>query len=103
MERIKIIRGNTIKVKIVWSYPSEPTLSLDDINFSVEFMAQGRIRIKKESLSHDEDDWYAYVDSSELGNGNVILRLRAEIPDTEAPEGIKIDISECDTNITIYG
>lgn len=103
MEKIRILKGTTIKAKIEWSYPSSQSVTLDTINFDVEFKAQGKVKMKKDQLYHDEDGWFAYIDSASLGTGIVYIRLRAEIPDANAPHGYKVDISEAETDLYIYG
>lgn len=104
--RNKILLGTTIKVKIIWSYGGTKHLDDDDVNFFVEFKAQNRGIVKKEDLIQgigpDSHNYYAYIDSCQLGPGNVTLKLFAEINDPDAPNGKKRDVSECDTNITLY-
>lgn len=106
-EKIKVINGTTLKILLNWSYPASPSLTLDDVDFTVECRSKNKVTFNKSDLYRESSsqgvNFYVYLDSSLVGNGNLWIRVRAEVPDSNAPQHRKIEISEADTNVIIYG
>lgn len=86
------IIGSTLRVQVVWSYPADPTKTLDNVDFVCKFQGRNSVTVTKAEMYQDEDDWFAYVDSADLGVGDFFLEVTAYIPDANAPGGVKIDI-----------
>ena len=49
----------------------------------------------------DDDNYVALVDSSKLGTGTIRCRVTAHIPDADFDDGIRTEIEEVNTGITI--
>ena len=90
------ILGSTLTIKVEWSYPADPSITLDDVDFVCKFQGRNSVMIPKSQMYHESsataDNWYAYVDTRQLGVGMFFLELTAYIPDAHAPEGVKTDI-----------
>lgn len=105
---VQVLKGTTIKMQILWDYPADPAVSLDSVDFYVEYFTSPRHKITLQSseLVREEGEsdvrWYAYVQSSLLSAGRLMMRLHASIPDIDAPEGVKVEYTECTTNVVIY-
>ena len=113
-QQIKILKGTTLKMQIFWDYPSDPAISLDTVDFYVEYYTnlKQKVTLRKSDLVREEVvpetgdpfvNWYAYVQTTDLPTGNLMMRLHASIPDGDAPDGIKVEYTECSTNVVLYG
>lgn len=112
--KIRLLRPSTAKMLIVWDYPSDPSITLDTVDFHVEYYTTNirqKVTIKKEELIREEVtpeegpsivNWYAYVKTGLVSAGDLKIRLWAEIPDADAPDGVKVEYTECPTNVTTY-
>lgn len=75
---------------------------LSEIDFTCEFSATNKQILKKTDLYKvDDDNYLAPLDSAVLGEGNLVLRLTAEIPCEYFAYNIRKDISIVNTNILI--
>lgn len=110
MEQIFVKTGTVEKIHISFSYPACPTLTLDDIDFFVEFSAIGSsetIRFGKGDLIRKLDpttgrfDYYAAIDTAVLKYGEVRMKITALIPDDDFEEGVRPEVQGCSTNIVI--
>lgn len=105
MEQVRILKGTVVKMLLNWSYEGQ-SLTLDDVDFHVEYFtnANARMRVGKQFLTKDDIDgnWYLYVDTNAIGNGTLKVRVYASIPDADAPNGIRQDNVECTTNVTVF-
>lgn len=105
------IKDTLLKMSVEFRYPSDPSITLDDIDFYVEFFCSAcrMVTIKKEDLTREEDfvddvpvvNWYAFVDTSKTGPGRLKMRMHAEIPDASAPDQVRVEYKEIDTNVII--
>lgn len=114
VQNVKILKGTTLKMLIAWEYPSDPGITLDTVDFYVEYFTniKQKVTLTKEQLVREEVvpeegepyvTWYAYVQTDNLAVGTLLMRLHASIPDGDAPDGIKFEYTECTTNVQIYG
>lgn len=78
---------------------------LSDINFQVEvYTNQGPNKVvvdKKEAFRIDNDNYIVCIDTLELGYGEMMLTLWADIPDADFPSGIRREGKTIKTNIII--
>lgn len=110
--RLYYLVGNVLKVQLFWEYPSDPAVSLDTIDFSVEYYTNPRskVTVSKEGCDREEEvvdgrtvvNYYVYVDSNVTKAGDLMMRCMAYVPDLKAPNGIKPDYKEYDTLVTFY-
>lgn len=78
------------------------TTHLSEINFTCEFSATNKQTLTKENLYKvDEDNYLAPLDSSVLGEGNLVLKLIADVPCTYFVGDIRKEVSVVNTNILI--
>ena len=107
----KTLVGTELKMVVNFLYPSDSDITLDTIDFYVEFFCKPRQRLvlQKEDLVREEEEiegltvvtWYAMVDTNIVGPGQLKMRLMAYIPDAAASEEIREEYAEIDTNVII--
>ena len=96
-----------LKMAINFSYPADSSITLDNIDFFVEFYTNSskKVKLQKEELVYEELDGivncYALVDTNLTGSGRLKMRLMAYIPDTDSPDGIRPEYEEVETNVLI--
>ena len=56
---------------------------------------------KSEMIKVDEDNYMGCIDSSKLGTGNIMMRITAQIPDTDFPDGLRTEIETISTEVRI--
>lgn len=87
------IIGSTLRVLVEWSYPADPTKTMDNVDFVCKFQGKRSVSIPKSEMYRDDDgNWYAYVRTEDIGVGCFYLEVTATIPDANAPDGVKVDI-----------
>lgn len=87
------IIGSTLRVLVEWSYPADPTKTMDNVDFVCKFQGKRSVSIPKSEMYRDDDgNWYAYVRTEDIGVGCFYLEVTATIPDANAPDGYKVDI-----------
>lgn len=87
------IIGSTLKILVDWSYPADPTKTMDNVDFVCKFQGQKSVTFTKSDMYRDDDgNWFAYLRTEDLGIGCFYLEVTATIPDANAPDGVKIDI-----------
>lgn len=87
------IIGSTLRVLVDWSYPADPTKTMDNVDFVCKFQGRNSVTIPKSEMHRDDEgNWFAYVKTQDLGVGCFYLEVTATIPDANAPQGVKIDI-----------
>lgn len=110
MKKITVIQGTVEKILISFSYPACPSLTLNDLDFSVDFTAFGSNRplhfekgdlIRKLDPETGKIDFYAPIDTSVLKFGEIMMQLTAFIPDSDFEEGVRPEIQRCSTNVVI--
>lgn len=103
----KIIKGTVLKMLINFEYPSNPAVTLDAIDFRVEYFTnpQRRVVLEKGDLFREEEEgavnYYAYVDTGVTGAGFLAMRFFGQIPDGHAPSGMRTEYVEYQTNVRI--
>lgn len=106
---IRPIVGDVMKLAIGFDFPSDESLTLEDIDFFVEFFCDSsrkKVTLQKDELYVDYEDapptYYAYVDTAITGRGKLKMRMNAQLPDIGAPSGLRTEYVETNTDITIY-
>lgn len=94
-----------------FTYPSDTTITLDDIDFYVEFYCtpnkvqkipkSALIREVTEADGVETIQYYALVNTSVIGVGIVKMRMWAWIPDIDAPNETRPEYAEITTNVVI--
>lgn len=77
---------------------------MSDIDFYCDFYVYTNRRVtivKEQMVKADDDNYVALVDSSKLGTGTIRCRVTAHIPDADFDDGIRTEIEEVNTGITI--
>lgn len=107
----KTLVGTELKMVVNFQYPSDSDTTLDTIDFYVEYFCkpQQKLMLQKADLIREEEEiegltvvtWYAMVDTSVVGPGQLKMRLMAYIPDAAASDGIREEYAEIDTNVII--
>ena len=111
--------GTELKMLLGFNYPADKDLTLDNIDFDVEFYCkEGKSQkfVKREvrqggnfsngigGLQRDRDNWYAYVDTNITGPGMLKMKLTAYIPvygQTVGNDMTRTEVAVCDTNVRI--
>lgn len=78
--------------------------TMDDYGFTCLFYiyANRYVEVKKEDMVRlDESNYVACIDSSKLGVGLVRMRITADIPDADFPDGYRTEVEDVSTGITI--
>lgn len=78
--------------------------NMDSYDFKCEFYTQkGKsVTVDKSSMTRiDSQNYLAIVDTTVTGYGDVFMRATAYIPDTDCPDGRRVEVSGCSTGITI--
>lgn len=94
--------GSVEKVLFSAALPGDVTLA--DVDFSVVVMTANHSVTfsKSDCISTDDDNQYmCVVDTSTLGEGEVVLVLTAQIPDTDTTTGYRPEIIRINPHITI--
>ena len=68
--------------------------SMDDYDFSCRWYVYGNrciVADKADMIRANKDSYYALVDSSIIGSGNIRVEVTAHIPDTDFPKGYRIE------------
>ena len=108
--------GTELKMLLGFNYPSDKDLTLDNIDFDVEFYCkEGKSQkfTKRNGTNYngmgglyrDKDNWYAYVDTNITGPGVLKMKFTAYIPVYGATVGndmTRTEVAVCDTNVMIY-
>lgn len=106
--KVRPVKGDMLKLAIGFDYPSDKSITLDDIDFFVEYFcdATKKVTLQKEDLYVDSTEipsqYYAYVDTNITGRGKLKMRMNAQLPDAGAPQGIRTEYVEVETDINIY-
>ncbi|MBO4718971.1 MAG: hypothetical protein J5658_03755 [Prevotella sp.] len=109
-----VLLGSQIKMAVNFAYQGTST-TLDDLDyakltyFSPISKTEGVVLMKSDLIRRETTvgqkttvEWFAIVDTSLVGKGQMKLRVEAEIPDDDVPEtGVRTEIDECLTNVVI--
>lgn len=78
---------------------------LNDIDFQVEvYTSQGQNKLvidKKEAFRIDNDNYIVCIDTLEIGYGELMVTLWADIPDSDFQSGVRREGKTIRTNIII--
>ena len=107
----KTLVGTKLKMVVNFCYPTDPAITLDTINFYVEFFCSlnKKLVLQKDDLIRHEETvgeittvtWYAMVDTTVVGSGRLKMRLMAYIPDDDSSEGVRKEYAEVETGVII--
>lgn len=101
------IKGSIIKMAINFSYPTVPTLTLDDVPFSIDYYCQpGKIQhFDKNDLIRTTEGsavmYFAPVDSVIVGTGKLKALMTVDIPDADFPFGYRREMVKCESQCII--
>ena len=106
----KVHIGSVIKMSVNFGYQGSE-LTLDDLDtvtltyFSPISKSLGVSFTKDDLIRRDTGsgvEWFAIVDTSLVGKGQMKLRVDAMIPDADVPEvAERREVEETETNVTI--
>lgn len=77
---------------------------MSDYDFACRFYIYTNryVELKKsEMIKVDEDNYIACIDSSTLGAGAIMMRITAQIPDADFPDGLRTEIEKVPTGVNI--
>lgn len=94
---IGYLLGDVVKVAIEWNWDSDPAVTLDTIDFHVEYYCNDfkKVVLQKNDLIRKEEtvdgntvvSWFFYADTLLTGPGPLRVKVYARIPDADAPGG----------------
>lgn len=97
--------GTELKMHIGFSYPADNTITLDTLdNVIVEFFCnknQVQTFTKEQLIREPDGQYYAPVDTTRTGSGQLKMKMTVEIPDNAFPDGYRTEIGICTTNVII--
>lgn len=107
------VKGSVAKMAVNFRYPDDASLTLDDIDFYVEyyFIPSSRLHFPKEAVYREETtveetttvEWFAYVDTGAIkGSGDLIMELTAFIPDSNLPSHTRKETARYNTSEKFY-
>lgn len=108
-----VLIGSQIKMAVNFGYQGT-ALTIDDLNeitftFYSPLSRSGGQTFAKSDLIRRETtvnnmtvvEWFAIVDTSVVGQGQLKLKVDALIPDTDSPTFYRREMEECETNLFI--
>lgn len=108
------LRGTELAMQVSFSYPADPTVTLDSIDWYTEWFCgdyspKRLVKLTKEQCHRHVETaegvetvvWMAYVDTTTLNPGRLIMRLMAYIPNEDASEGVREEYAEVATTVTL--
>lgn len=79
-------------------------LHMSDYDFTCRFCIYANRNVdisKSEMIKVDDDNYIACIDSSKLGVGTIMMRIIAQIPDADFPDGLRTEIETISTGLVI--
>lgn len=79
-------------------------LHMSDYDFTCRFYIYTNRNVnisKSEMIRVDDDNYIACIDSSKLGVGTIMMRITAQIPDADFPDGLRTEIETISTGLII--
>lgn len=79
-------------------------LHMSDYDFTCRFYIYTNRNVeisKSEMIRVDDDNYIACIDSSKLGVGTIMMRITAQIPDADFPDGLRTEIETISTGLVI--
>lgn len=115
--KTKAFIGSELKMLIGFEYLGE-NITLNDIDFDVEFYTRGNEFMSQKFIKRASDhgelivetgqagtEWFAPVDTSLLGTGDLMMKLTAYIPalagQTFGGDNTRKEVGVCQTDVTI--
>lgn len=77
---------------------------MSDYDFTCRFYIYTNRNVeisKSEMIRVDDDNYIACIDSSKLGVGTIMMRIIAQIPDVDFPDGLRTEIETISTGLVI--
>ena len=81
-------------------------LHLADVDFTATFYTQMRrseVFAKEDMVKVDDDNYIAVIDTTNLGTGEYMMKLTAEIPDADCEDGFRTEVVKVSTHIYVKG
>ncbi len=75
---------------------------MSDYDFTCRFYIYANRYVelgKSEMIRVDDDNYIACIDSGKLSAGLIMLRITAQIPDSDFPDGIRTEIETVSTGV----
>lgn len=94
--------GSEIKINV--NVEPHGVYHLSDYDFKCRFYTTQRSFIdvtKQEMIKLDNDNYIACIDTTRLGNGEVLLVFEAHLPDNDFADGYRTEIARLSTGVTI--
>lgn len=102
LSKQKILKGTVLKMAITFSYHGDKDLSLEDINFFTEwYCSSKKMKIEKADHIFEDGACFAFVDTAQIGTGQLKMRLWADVPDYDTESGVRAEYAEYATDIVI--
>ena len=121
MAKNKTYVGTELKMHIGFDYPSDQTKTLDNIDWDVEFYCnrtsqlftkQGEVTedcqlpgdAEHGGLIRENGEWYAPVETTIVGSGQLKMKFTAYIPQENRQYGddhFRTEVAICNTNVII--
>lgn len=79
-------------------------LHMSDYDFTCRFYIYTNRNVeisKSEMIRVDDDNYIACIDSSKLSVGTIMMRIIAQIPDADFPDGLRTEIETISTGLVI--
>lgn len=96
--------GTELKMHIGFSYPADTSVTLDSMHdFIAEFYCEEDTvqTFHKSDLIYETGEYYAPVDTTITGPGELKMKFTAYIPDSKFDDGYRTEIGKCVTNVVI--
>lgn len=94
--------GSEIKINV--NVEPHGVYHLADYDFKCRFYttANNKVEVNKsEMIKFDNDNYIACIDTTKLGNGEVMLLFEAHLPDKDFADGYRTEIARLSTGVTI--
>lgn len=114
METQTTLRGTELAMQLSFSYPADPSITLDSIDWYTEwycgtYNARKAVKLTKGQCHRHVSTvdnaevvtWMALVDTTTLVPGKLFMRLMAYIPDDDASEGVREEYAEIATTVIL--
>lgn len=78
--------------------------TMDEMDFEADFFTSSArtVHVTKSEMVRSNDGTYtAVIDTEGMQTGDIHMRVRAEIPDIDCPDGWRTEIATIDTGIPI--
>lgn len=96
-----VAKGTIIKLAVSIELPSG--LTMDDIDFECKFSVtlNSQTIKKSEMVRNDENSYTCFLDTNNIGRGEIWIEATAYLPDTDYEGGIRPEVDKSATGIRI--